>query len=154
VSATPVQPLLVQVRVVLHLVHADGRHAQRDRLGQASRREVRHAAVPDRTFVDQPRHGGERRRHGNIGVGPMDQEQVEVVGTQFAKRIVRHREDVVVSEPVGAHLGGQEEVGARHDPGAQGCADGRLVLVGRRGVDVPVATFERRLHGLAALVAP
>jgi hypothetical protein len=115
--------------------------------------------------VAAQRHGDARQdeagdRAGDGGAEPPD-EDVEAVGSrrlrgrdvghdQGRDRAVRHahaRADDARDEHELPDLGLDEDLFARDAGVAQGLADLGLVAVGGGGVDVPVAEFERGLHG-------
>ena len=83
----------------------------------------------------------------------MQQQQVEVVGAQRAQRLLRGGNEVVRLELAGEDLRGEEDLGAIHAARGDPRTHLLLVLVGARGVDLPVADLERVAHGLLGVAA-
>ena len=136
------QRALLEVRVELDLVHSGRNLRGPHDLAEFASEEVRQP--------DGPRlSAGVRLLQGAPGAhlvahGPVDQEQVHILGVESPQRILEGLGGLGLSRAQG--LGDQEDVVAGHAVGlgaAQGRADSGLIAIQGGGVDVPVADLER-----------
>ena len=109
----------------LEVAHADGAHppVQVERLQRAPGFLVR--ALP--------------RVLGALGRRPVDEIEVDVVEMELLAGFLERLQRAVVAAVGVPHLRGDEQLFARHAAGGQRLAHRRLVVVGRRRVDVAVA---------------
>src|SRR5215217_8007766 len=145
------QPGLAKERVVLDLV-AEHR-CMLERLREQPRREVRHAEVADPAGLAQldERGDGALERHGLVG--PVQQQEIQVVRAQGTQGVFGRGLERVRLEVAREDLRGEEDVRAVHFALREAIADLRLVLVRARGVDLPVADLERVADGLRRIGA-
>ena len=73
----------------------------------------------------------------------MDHQQIEIVDVERLQAFVNRAREVRFAQVLVRHLGGEEDVAARHARGAHRLADLALGAVLARGVDVAIAGFER-----------
>jgi hypothetical protein len=138
------QPLLLEVRVEFDLVGVDRVLQNRGGLLELAREEVRDTDPPDQPLVGQFLEGTERLP-GLVGVdGPVDVQQVDVVGAEPFQALACGRVDVVVAEVARVDFGGEKDVLAVDVGRRDTLADGVLVAVGLCGVDVAIPFLQRR----------
>ncbi|MCY1434810.1 hypothetical protein D9M71_508830 [compost metagenome] len=104
-------------------------------------------------FVTQGYQGVDAAGQVPVFAWPVDVEQVDLFGTQRAQAVFQRLTHGVGLQAVPPDLGGQVDLLAWHVAVAQGLADGRFVVIGGGGVDVPVTHFKRLAHGLGAFAA-
>mmetsp|Transcript_10124 Transcript_10124/g.30435 ORF Transcript_10124/g.30435 Transcript_10124/m.30435 type:complete len:242 (-) Transcript_10124:324-1049(-) len=149
---TPLRQRLVrEERVRLDLVHArlDARRLEERR--ELRLVEVGHAERPDFSGVDERLHRGPRLAEVARGAvaredralleleGPVDQEQVQVRRPEVRERVVDRGRDRVRSQLRHEELGREKKLRARNLGRLDGAADGGLVPVEPRAVEVPRA---------------
>ena len=130
---------LIEIGMVLGLQHGEGLRTERDRLVEQRGGEIGNA---DMAREPLPLGLGERRHvlaHGNLRIGPVHQQEVDIVDLERAQAVVDRAGKIVGLKVLVADFGGEENVGARQAGGAQRLADRRLGAVFARGIDVAVA---------------
>ncbi|MCY1446108.1 hypothetical protein D9M71_626540 [compost metagenome] len=140
---------ILQVRVQFDLVGGDGLGTDRGNgLFEQRDGEIRHADLPGQAQCLGLGQCGHEFGHRNRALGgrPVDQRQVDMVGAQFAQAFAQAGNQLVGREVVGPDLGGDKQLVARHAAFGDGLADLCFVAVDLRGVDGPVAQFERGAH--------
>src|SRR5436305_14639273 len=130
------QSSIVEVGMVLHLIGADRQNVQIQSLLQALLCEVRDAEVADTPVVEQLAEGGKRLSEGNVGVRPVDQVEVFVVGLQLLKRLCTSRENSVAAELLVSDLRRDKEFLAGQPAILDGRGDGVVVAVAGGGIEV------------------
>jgi|GEM_PF-4894449 len=116
--------------------------------------EVRDADVGDEAFGLQFQHLGPGL-HGKPArrVGPVDQQEIDIVGVQSAQRFDEPSAGQVVALIHAGHLGRQKDLVARHPRAADRLTDRTLVGVLGGGVEQPVAVADRLSEQVGQLVA-
>ena len=85
------------------------------------------------------------------GQGPVDEEEVDVVGAQVLLRAGDGGGGAFGLVVRVVDLGGEEDLVARDARGVEGCSDLCLVAVHLRGVDVAVSDVERAANGIVGV---
>ena len=109
--------------------------------------------MPHEPRLAQLGERAQRLLERHVVVGPVQQQEVDVVDLQPLERPLGRRAHAVGGELVAPQLRRQEELVARHTAGGEPLADLGFVLICLRGVDVPVADFERIGDRLLAVAA-
>jgi hypothetical protein len=108
--------------------------------------DVAREALPLR--LRQRRHGlGER----DLRVRPMHHEQIDLVDAEILQALVDRARKVIGAQIFVRHLGGEENLVARHPRCADPFADAAFGAVFPRGVDVAISELERGGDDLAAI---
>ncbi|MNC27085.1 hypothetical protein D3C75_752460 [compost metagenome] len=147
------QRLLAEQHVVFHLDRRQWRAQGFHHLAQQPQREVGHADAARLALVTQGHQGFDAAGQVPVLAGPVDVEQVDLLGTQRAQAVLQRLAHGLGRQAIPPYLGGQVNLLARYIAVAQGLADGGFVVIGSGGVDVPVTHFKRLAHGLGALAA-
>ena len=84
-------------------------------------------------------HSAQGFPEGHAGVGPVHEQQIDVLGLELLEALAGRAEDVVVGETAGAHLGDEEDLLAVYARVSYAAPDLALVGIHLGGVDVPVA---------------
>jgi len=88
----------------LHLVDGDGHLGDRQCFLQVGDHEVAHTDAANLALLYQLGHSRERFCDGDLIVGPVDQQQVEIVNAQFLEGTVAHRQDIIIMQLAGRNL--------------------------------------------------
>jgi hypothetical protein len=133
--------------MILELIGHDGRFGEPDGLRHQLTVEITDA---DMTYLAGLRGGVEScdlvaQRH--IRIGPMEQQQVNVVGAQFAETLVDRSGEGALGVVGHPHLGGQEEVRTVKPRCLNALANLLFISIDLGRVDMAEASAERRGNG-------
>jgi len=147
------QWLLVEQYVVFDLDRRQWRAQFLDHTAQQAEREVGHADAARLALVAQCHQGFDATGQVPVLGGPVDVEQVDLLGAQRPQAVFQRLAHGLGLKAVPPDFGGQVDLLTRHAAVAQGLADSGFVGVGSGGVDVPVTQLQRLVHGAGARVA-
>jgi len=144
---------LIEIGMEFHLVDGKRRVGGRDHLAQQGGREVGNTDVagePPRLHPVQRTDGvGDR----DIRIGPVDEQQVEMVEAETLQARLRRSFELLRFELGPPDFRGHEDLVARKVRGAQAGTHGLLIVIAGRGVDMPVADLERMRHQVGTALA-
>src|SRR5690625_6142498 len=138
--------------MVLDLVAQDGGVC--DGPPQVRRGIVADTEVADLTLALKIEHGVERGLGFDLGAGPVDQQEVDILDAEPPKAGLGGRPNERRCVVPGVDLGRDEHLVAREAAVDHGRANGCFILVRLWRVDMPVADLERVEYGIATFIAP